>query len=294
MRNLTIFICVLMLTQIGCEEKNPYATDRVIANPSVGSEDTSSTSANNKSEPSEDQDNVVQDEDLSEEAKTVTEVLCDSGASFPEAEGAFSIGCNNGQPTVALVQALENPYAGQGDASVNLVQSDDVNGISQFKVITALKLPKTPAEIQAFSNQLNESDFTEGNATIVQTELSSVAGTAPVLQTAVIQFDLTVQVSIITVNDTRILEQQYVMLDETSNIVGIKSYLKAGEPDNDDNIIASQISFIVPSADGASSTMVSMSQQHADNRGQHETAEQTFTNLALRTMINAYGLMTTQ
>lgn len=297
MKYLMTILAALLVTQVGCDEKNPYAGSQTTGSLNAAEGEGENINAGNTQESNggevvvEDSDEAVVAEDLSEEAKAVTDIICSSEANFSDSAGAFGIACANGQPTVALANALENPYNGQGDATINLLQSDDVNSVSQFKVITSLVVPKTPDEIRALSEQLNAADFTVGNASVTSAQISATPGVAPILEVTEVEFNLTVSVSIITVQDERLLEQKYILLDEATGVAGISTYLKAGETVNEDNIIASQITLIVPNDDGTT-TMISMSQQHADNRGRHPDAEAAFTGVALQTMLNAYATLT--
>ena len=275
----------LIYFSVGCEEKNPYAS-RVAQ---AGSSSEAVVGGGEESESvSEGQDQ--QAEDLSEEALNITQEICGSGATFSSVSEAFSAACVDGQASVALAGALESPYEGAGDPVINLLQSDDINGVSQFLVITSLKVASTPEEILAQSNAMNEDDFEEGNATVTQTEVSSNPGdSSPVSLATEIQFDLNVSVGIINVADTRILTKEYLKVSEEGGILGYRSFLKSGAPDNEDNIIASQVSFWVPDETGT--IFITVSQQHAENRNQHETAETTFLNIARRTLLQTYGLL---
>ncbi|SMF00905.1 hypothetical protein [Pseudobacteriovorax antillogorgiicola] len=270
-----------------CEEKNPYANRVATAEQSAATPEGQVSSGNQTGATPEEQ--TQEAENLSEEALTVTQLICQSN-EFSGVQAAFDAACVNGQASVALATALEQPYDGAGDPVINLLQSDDVNGVSQFLVITSLKVAVSPADVLAQANALNEADFSEGNATVTQTEISSVAGDgAPIMLSTEIQFDLNVSVGIINVNDVRILSKEFLVLDSETQLMGYRSVLKAGEPDNEDNILANQISFWVPQEDG-STVLITISQQHADNRGQHATAETTFQGVARRSLLDTYAL----
>ena len=273
---LVSFYFLTIIMSFGCEESNPYAGRIQSADASLeGSDDARPENI----KVSEGQDEPA--EDLSEEALTITEAICQSSALFNSVQGSFAAACIDGKASVALADALENPYDGTGEPNINLLQSDDVDRVSQFLVLSAVKVPVTPEEVLAEANTLNETDLVEDNVTMTQTEILSVPGNnSPIILSTEIEFLLEVDVGI-TVRDTRILTRDFIMVNEEAGIIGYRTALKAGEPDNEDNILADMIALYIPVEGG--SILVGISQQHANNRGRHETAEDTFTKLAIRT-----------
>ena len=288
MKLLTLF-SVLLLVLLGCEESNPYAGGVKQGEKSEEASTASATGDNSANvEVAEGQDEVA--EDLSEEAKTVTQAICASDALFSGIKATFDVACVDGQATVAMASALENPFDGTGEPSINLLQSDDVNGVSEFMVISSVKVPLTPQEVLDRSADINNADAVAGNATVTQTEVSSTPGdNNPIVIASEVNFQLDVNVGIISVSDTRILVREYIMVDEETNVFGYRSYLKAGEPDNEDNILANQMTLYVPVEDGT--ILIGISQQHTDNRGRHATAEETFNRLARQTAIDSVDLL---
>ena len=280
-----IILSLLTTLLTSCDEKNLYA-GRVASSSEASAAETSETAAADATV-NEDQNEVA--EDLSEEALTITQELLACSAMLDAVKASFDVACVDGKATVALADALENPYDGTGVPNINLLQSDDVNGVSQFMVITSFTVPTDPDGVLAMVNAMNEADFTEGNATITQTELTSTPGdNSPLTLTTEVEFGLDVSVGIITVNDVRHLTKEFMKFGSEGNIQGSKVYLTEGAPDNEDNIIADQASFWIPTETGT--TIITVSQQHAENRNRHETAEETFLAVAQRTLVDTFGL----
>lgn len=272
------FYLILIGTNMGCEEANPYAGG--VATGSV-EKDKDNKQGQDLSENiivADGQDEVA--EDLSEEAISITEAICQSAALFDANKASFDAACVDGKASVALANALENPYDGTGEPNLNLLRNDDIDRVSYFLVLSAVKVAVTPEEVLAQANTLNETDIVEDNVTITQTELLSTPGdSGPVILSTEIEFILEVDVGI-TVTDTRILTREFIMVNEELGIIGYRTHLKAGNEDNEDNILADMMALYIPVEGG--SILVGISEQHARNRGRHETALDTFTKVGTR------------
>lgn len=286
------------LALVGCEEKNPYVDGEVARSGSPQAANTNNQSAAPRNQPEQSQVDTTAVEDTQEvldeevaDAETLTtgQAICGSEGMFGNHAEEFAVVCLNGQPNTAFANALAGAYAGAGEATPTLIKSIDNNGVSQFVLIAAIKVAQTVDEVVAEQAVLNESDFTEGNASVTQTVLSDTAvNQNEILSRAEIQFDLRVSVGIINVNDTRMLTKELIEINPELGIKGYRTTLTAGAAENEDNIIANQISFFVPNEDGGS-TLIVISHQQADNRNQHQTAETTFVSLARRTMVDGYN-----
>lgn len=281
---------VFILAHLGCQEENPYTDGMVKKSTPQGAEDEGTNSGGGQSQNStaENEESAsneaANEEEIAEESLTVTQSICGDQPTLANHTEEMNLLCQDGKPTVAFVNALEQPYTGDGAPNPTLATSIDNDGVSQFVLIAALKVPSPPEQVEAARTALNQLSFTEGNATVAQTELSlTPSNEAPITETAEIQFDLDVSLGIITVNDRRILTRDFITFDEELGIKGYRTYLTANAPDNEDNIVANQISFSIPNEDNTT-TLISVTHQQADNRGQHDTAETTFVNVAGRLM----------
>lgn len=290
---MKLFSLLLMVafSQAACEESNPYSGGYSKGSIEEDEDSSLNSSSRNRANGSGvvDEDATELAEDVSEEALTITDEICGNAALFAKVKGSYEAACVGGKPTVALVDALSNPYNGVGDPTITILQSDDVDGVSQFMVMTSMEVPVSPDEFTAQGDAINQLSFEEGNAVIEQTILSDTAGDgSPITQTLEILFDMTVSVAIITVQDPRILIKNGMKFGKDTEIQAMEAYLKAGVPENEDNIIADQLTFWMPSENGT--TVITFSQQHAENRGQHETAEEIFVTVAQRQILETMSL----
>ena len=270
---------IILLTAIGivsCEESNPYA-DRVNG-PIPTSDDSSNFSGDVNKGASE----AASTDDISEEALTVTEVICANADKFETVKGSFEAACIDGNPSVALVNALDAPYDGTGDPEFTVLQSDEDGNTSKFMGVTALLLDANIVQIFENASALNELSYSADNVEVIQTEISSALGGGDYTLTSESSFSMTVTSGLVVVEDERILTKETFSFGENSELHATQIYLKPGAPENAENLLADQLVFWIPSDNGT--IAVTFTQQHADNRGLHQVAEEVFLGVAEQQM----------
>ena len=278
----TVAVLALGLSLVACEESNPY-TNRVAQ--SDGS--SLGTNANATGAQTVNTESTAVAEEVSEEALTLTDKICAMDEKLQVVKGSFETMCLDGKPTVALINALDNPYTGVGEPDVNLLKAEDINGQSQFLVLGSALFPVTTEEMLNGIDDYNNRGYSYDNAVVEETQLSSVKDEgSQVFLSAEVNFSLTVTVGIIVIEDDRHLVKDFYEIGD-SGIIVQRVYLQAGHPNNDEEgQIADQLAFWIPTENGT--LVVMASQQHADNQGQPQTAMDVFTGLSKMQATDAY------
>lgn len=274
---------------ISCQEENPYKDQYRSQTLSSSEPSSDNRTVENAERILEEDANTVADEDaIAEEQLTAVQLICqdeENATKFPVETGTL---CLNGQASNVLANALANPYKGGDNPQLGIIKSEDVNGVSHFILVSSLELPKPLTTVYAERARLNPISFTEGNATVTQVELASYPPQGGrQLGGFDLQYDLRVRVAIITVEDRRILQRDFLALDDEQSVISSASYLKPGAGNNP-NSVANLLTYWI--ADGDATKVITVTHQQADNRGQHQTAENTILAIGRRTMIDTYNL----
>ncbi|MFW7379910.1 MAG: hypothetical protein ACOH5I_13945 [Oligoflexus sp.] len=292
---MTIKLWFIVLASLlgACSEDNPYKGQYRSQPAQASSADAQGPGNVNQAreEAAEEAATVADEEAIAEEDLNTVQLVCQNqemATKYPVETGAL---CLNGQPTNAFANALASPYQGGDNANLGVIKSEDVNGISHFILLAAIELPLPLSEVYAQRAALNPLNFTEGNATIAQVQLAELpAQGGAQLGGFDLQFDLTVRVAIITVQEQRILQRDFIALDPEQNVIASATYMKPGAEGNNPATVANLISFWI--ADGEKTKLVTVTHQQAENRGQHPTAETTILGIGRRTMVDTYNLFT--
>lgn len=290
----TLSLATGVLVTSCAAEKNPYAS-RYGTQPTAGPQTATSNPSAASGNPTNnivvaneaDTKTAAKTDSIAKESLSAVQMICANPPSLAKFAAEMAVICVNGQPTQAFANALAAPYKGGANPPLVVVKSVDVNGISEFILLAVLEVPKPITAVFAKRDLTHKGTMTEGNATVTQTEIAATPGNGTdQLGSYDVKFDLNVKVGIITVADTRILQQDFLGLTTDKSLIGSVSYLKPGAADNAENILANSVSFWI--GDASSTKLISVNHQMVDNRGQPATAEQTVQAIGRRTMTDSY------
>lgn len=220
-------------------------------------------------------------------SKTGVALICSNPPALAKFQAELAVLCVNGQPTQTFASALAAPYKGGANPPLVKVKSVDNNGTSEFIVLAVIEVAKPIADVFAKNDMFSTGMLTAGNATVTQTVVSSAPGAGDMLNSSEVKFDLNVSVGIIRVNNISMLTKDSIALNADKSVIATLSGLKAGAPDNSDDILSNSLSFMI--GEGNVTKLVSVNHQMVNNRGQAATAEQTVVGIGQATMTSIHG-----
>ena len=232
---------------------------------------------------------VADPADIPKASLSATEIICSSAASYPKFAAEYAVLCLNGVPTSAFANLLTTAFNGTGTPQPSKIKSVDVNGVSEFILATSFQVNRPIKTAFTNGRALNDMSFVEGNATFTMATVSEKPATEGMdLGSGVRKQTVVVKVSIITVQDISISDNQYVNLKDQM-VISTMSALKPGEADNTDNILGNGLNFLI--ADGNGTKVVVIAHQQLNNRGQHAAAETTALAVARRMTVEGFNAL---
>lgn len=291
---LAAFLAALLL--LGCQEENPYKgryqvkqAPQAAENEADIREAESSGQRDSVSQTVETEPAAAADDAITENDFDIIQLICQDSDLKASFETEMAVLCIDGQATTTFAEGLANPYRGGNNAQPNVLRADNINGMSHFLVFSAIELPLPLNQILDRRAELNPIDFTAGAATVTQAELSSRPPTSEIdLGGFDLRFEIAVRVAIITIRDVNILERDFTSLEPGQSVVAMKTYLKPGAAENSENEVATTLSLWI--ADENRTKMVTVANQQVNNRGQHQAASNTVTEVGRRFIIDTYDI----
>ncbi len=286
---------IVALTVSACSENNPYKDQQVglAKNNSKQTEKLPSDTSTHSEKPEEQgvgdlvvepiKTEVADVKNTAPAELNVAQLICDDkeyAAKYPVEMGVF---CVEGKPSTNLINALNSPYRGQGDPVLKVIQQEDIDGVSNFLIVSSIEINKGQKEAYAIRELMNSvTTAVPNNATMRQRQLLSLAPAGNLLSNYEIDVALDIQVGGITVDDHRIAMRDYATLKEGA-IIKSANYLKAGVEDNEEKL-SNIISFWV--SNGNKTRIVGVTRQQTDNRGRHEIAVRVVQGLGKQALID--------
>ncbi len=297
-----ILTSLVALLELSCaEEKNPYASRySTSGTPAAAAASDTSPASSANGQPAgpgaatpetpaaaKDTTTAAKPEAIAKASLAGVQLICSNPAALAKVQAEVAVLCTNGQPTQAFATALAAPYKGGANPPLVTIKSVDVNGTSEFIVLAVIEVAKPVADVFAKRAMLTTGTLTAGNATVTQSVVANTpAAGGDNLGSSDIKFDLNVSVGIIKVANTSILQADITALNPEKSVIATVSSLKAGAPDNTDDILSTSINFMMQ--DGNATKVISVNHQMVNNRGQAATAEQTVVGIGKATMTDVY------
>jgi hypothetical protein len=281
---------------IGCQqETNPYrdgmrsaaapASDEQASNPS------NSPDRNNNADQNEEVEPVVADPNSFDEAQlTSVEVICGNQTVSAQFPTEFAQLCSNSQATELMAQLLASPFQGEGDPQPRFLRLQDNNGTSELMSAASLRINRPISEAFERREGMNNMSVNANGATftITQSQVTAAQGTGH-LGGFEVGTRMRVSVGIINITDTALQTRNFFDLTGDGSIIADVATLKPNAPENDAAILSNVFSFWIGEAD--STTIVVITHQHINNRGQHARASDTFQAIAPQLDRSVYNIL---
>lgn len=278
-----------------CNEKNPYTEDMKRSEAASTPEQTVNNGANrsdlgqsngNGSNTGTDQA-VIEDQpteaaeegDIEATKLTSVEIICNQEGLVTQYPVEMGYLCLDGQATQTMADLLANPYQGDAQGPARILKADDVNGISHLISASSLRINRPINEVFDRRSAMNSFTVEQGNARYTIQQANTIPAATGTLGGFEVTTALNVTVGIIQVNDTALQVRELRDISGDMSVIADVAKLKPNDPANQAAILSNLVSFWI--ADEASTTMIVITHQQVNNRGQAQRAADTFASIGL-------------